>query len=108
MKARSVFFTTLLLAAVLVASQPAQAISNAELDQASREHAAQVEAKYGLVTDPNVLARVNPIFARVQAAASATTWPLQLRVLNDATPNAFSLPNGQMYVNVGLLNMGVT
>lgn len=108
MNRRHAFLVMLVVATMLVVTRPAQAISDAELDRASREQAAQVEAKSGVVWDRATLNRVDPIFARVKAGARSTRWPLQLRVLNDPSPNAYSLPNGQMYVNIGLLRMGVT
>lgn len=86
---------------------PAFAVSDAQLDQLSREQAAQVEARYGVDRHAADVARVERVFRRVVAGSRPTHWAMQVRIVNDKAVNAFAFPNGMLYVNRGLLDMGV-
>jgi len=105
MRIRHVFIVTLLLALAL--SGPARAVTDAELDRASRQEAYQVEQRHGLYHNPVEQARVERIFRKIVAAAKPTRWRYELRLLNDRDANAFAFPNGMVYVNRGLLDLGV-
>ncbi|MBI2267641.1 MAG: M48 family metalloprotease [Armatimonadetes bacterium] len=87
---------------------PALAVSDEQLDAVSRQEAAQLEAQYGLVTEPSVIWRVQQVLNRLLPNAKQTRWSYQVKVLNADVPNAFAFPNGWVYVNKGLLSMPAT
>ncbi len=86
----------------------AWAVSDAVLDRYANQYAFSVESRYGLVRDPAILERLEPIFSRIAAAARPTRWTLRMRVLNNPAPNAFALPNGLFFINRGLLSLDLT
>ncbi len=65
-----------------------------------REFARQVEQSSHLITDPKVNEYVNRIGQNL-ARNSDSKLPFTIKVLDDETPNAFTLPGGFMYVNSG-------
>jgi predicted Zn-dependent protease len=98
----------LILVCLLLAAPPARAVSDSDLDRASRQQAAEEIRQYGLVNDPALVARFRSVFDRVAGAAGHSHWPLVLYVLDDPSPNAFALPNGMFFINKGILTLNPT
>lgn len=81
-----------------------------------REAAAEVEKEHKLITDPQIIERVNSIgqaiakianSVRVDASYGSSEicqFEYKFKVIEDDDINAFSLPGGFVYVNSGLLN----
>jgi predicted Zn-dependent protease len=86
----------------------AHAVTDADLDAAARREAMTQERRYGVDRDPALNARVQAVFNRVAAASAPTRWPLRVAILDNPQPNAFSLPNGQVFVNRGLFALRPT
>lgn len=82
---------------------PASALTDVDLAQASQREASMSETRYGVVTDVAICGRLEAIFTRVARVSAPTRWPLRLRVLGNTQPNAFSLPDGRVFVNLGFL-----
>ena len=97
---------TLTLTVALTAA--AWAIGDADLDRASRTEAAAAEARYGVILDAAPNQRVHRIFDRIVAASRKVHWQLGIKILGNPSVNAFAYPNGQVYVDRGLLDVGVT
>ena len=62
-----------------------------------------VEAQWPVVTDPVIVDRVGGIVARLLQAMDAPAYNWRVRVIANPVPNAFALPNGYIYVHLGLL-----
>lgn len=104
---RSMRFQALLtglLLAMLAVSAGAQS-TDAYRERISRDYAAQIEARYGVVDDPAANERVASIVKRLLEAVDTPDFSWRFRILADPTPNAFALPNGFIYVHQGLLDM---
>jgi hypothetical protein len=71
--------------------------------QLGREAAAQVERQYPLVRDSMLDGYVNNIGRRLVQTGLAGDYPFTFKVVNDQNINAFALPGGPTFVNVGLL-----
>jgi len=67
-----------------------------------REFARQVDQSSHLIADPKVNEYVNRIGQNL-ARNSDSKLPFTIKVLDDETPNAFTLPGGFMYVNSGAI-----
>ncbi|PIE54130.1 MAG: peptidase M48 [Dethiosulfovibrio peptidovorans] len=65
--------------------------------------ARQVEARWSLVQNPTVVARVRMIFERLLPMVSRPL-PYDVRVIRESVPNAFCIPGGTVYVTTGLLD----
>lgn len=93
------------LLAIASACHPAFALTDADLEQASQREASMNETRYGVVTDVAICGRLEAIFMRVARVSAPSRWPLRLSVLGNPQPNAFSLPDGRVFVNVGFLGL---
>ena len=69
--------------------------------QASQEAAQSI----GLVEDPALQDYVQRIGAGLAARSERPNLPWSFRVVDDATPNAFALPGGYIFVTRGLLGV---
>ena len=66
------------------------------------EFSRQVEASSKLITDPKVTEYINRIGQNIVRNSDAKV-PFIIKVLDDESPNAFTLPGGYMYVNTGAI-----
>jgi predicted Zn-dependent protease len=106
----------LLLAAVAaacavnpVSQRPEVAVISAERErQLGDEAARKVEAEMGLVTDPALLAYVQQVGARLVKLSPRQDVSYTFLVVDIPAPNAFALPNGNIYVSRGLLALAAT
>lgn len=97
----------LLIALVLLLTVPLRASDDAYRERVSRDYAAYVERKYGVVDDEIENQRVADIVRRLLQAAEAGAYSWRVRILANPQPNAFALPNGFIYVNQGLLDLNM-
>ncbi|HET6843065.1 MAG TPA: M48 family metallopeptidase [Candidatus Angelobacter sp.] len=67
-----------------------------------RQFSQQIDATSKLITDPQVTEYVNRIGQNL-VRSSDSKLPFVIKVLDDETPNAFTLPGGYMYVNTGAI-----
>ena len=67
------------------------------------EEAKKVEASMGLVADPALVTYVQAIGGRVAKQSPRQDVTYTFQVVNQPWPNAFALPNGNIYVSRGLL-----
>ena len=80
-------------------------ISREQEIELGRQSAPQFEAEFGgRLADARVQGYVRAVGLRV-AALSDRSMPYDFAVLDSATPNAFALPGGPVYVTVGLLKI---
>jgi predicted Zn-dependent protease len=68
-----------------------------------RQGAAQIEARFKVVTDPAVAGRVSRIGAVVAAQSQRPSLPYSFKVVEDRYVNAVALPGGFVYLTTGLL-----
>jgi predicted Zn-dependent protease len=68
-----------------------------------KQAAAEVAQTMGLVDDPDLVAFVRQVGARVAAHSPRKDVPFQFAIANMAETNAFALPGGYVYVSRGLL-----
>jgi predicted Zn-dependent protease len=68
-----------------------------------KQAAAEVAQSMGLVEDPDLVAYVRQVGARVAAHSPRKDVPFQFAIANMAETNAFALPGGYVYVSRGLL-----
>ena len=80
-------------------------VSEAQEIQMGQEAAQQAEQSLGLVDDQALQSYVQNIGAALAAKSERPGLPWRFRVVEDATPNAFALPGGFIYVTRGLLNL---
>ncbi len=90
---------------VLMPAAPAAAaiISTAQEIAIGREAAAEVEAEFGVVSDPVPLAAVTSVGTRVARMSSRRDLPWTFRILRTNEVNAISLPGGFIYMTRGML-----
>jgi predicted Zn-dependent protease len=67
------------------------------------EEARKVEASMGLVADPALIAYVQAVGARVAKQSPRQDISYTFQIVNQPEPNAFALPNGNIYLSRGLL-----
>jgi Zn-dependent protease with chaperone function len=68
-----------------------------------RQAAAEVERQVPLLNDRAVNTYLNRVIRRLAAQAPGAEYPYAIKAVNASEINAFSLPGGPMYVNVGLI-----
>lgn len=84
-------------------AKPGFNIFSVEQDiEIGRQSAAEAERQLPLLRDRNVDRYLNQIIGRLAAEAPGAHYPYQIKAVNAAEINAFSLPGGPMYVNRGL------
>ncbi len=79
-------------------------ISTKEEIEIGRRVAMDLETKYGLVTDPELQARVARIGAKIAAASDRQDIQYSFKVLNNKEVNALALPGGFVYLFKGLVD----
>lgn len=92
-----------------MAGEPAESFKFTKIDLELLDKANQADREFerrGLVfNDPDTNAYIEEIGKKMvpETPPENVTW--RFRVLREAEPNAFALPNGSIYVNTGLLAM---
>jgi len=102
-------FLTLLFCAVTllhpIGRAEAGVISRQQEMDMGRSYSQQIEAHYGVITDPKVAGRVERIGQSLAAVCGANDIPYSFKVLNTEDVNAMALPGGYIYVFKGLLDL---
>ncbi|MPM56607.1 Beta-barrel assembly-enhancing protease [bioreactor metagenome] len=88
----------------LQTSAEASLISKNQEISMGKDVAAQLEAKYGVVEDDDLQARVNNIGQRIVAVSDRQDLEYSFKVLNSDEVNAMAVPGGFIYVFKGLLD----
>src|SRR5215470_69480 len=79
---------------------------NVEATSASvREHQRVLSAYGGAYEDPKLHAKLTGVINRLVATSDRPDLSYKVTILNSPAVNAFSLPNGQLYVTRGLLGL---
>ena len=96
----------MLFSCVLGMQSPVEAglISKSQEISMGKDVAAQLEAKYGVVQDDDLQARVNNIGQRIVAVSGRQDLEYSFKVLNSDEVNAMAVPGGFIYVFKGLLD----
>ncbi|MCM8775502.1 MAG: M48 family metalloprotease, partial [Candidatus Omnitrophica bacterium] len=79
-------------------------ISVPEEIQLSEQIAAEMTREMPLRQDPTLNAVVSSIGNRLAAVLPRRDFNYQFYVVQDPTPNAFTIPGGRIYIHRGLLN----
>jgi predicted Zn-dependent protease len=80
-------------------------VSEAQEVQLGQQSAAQVSQEIGLVPDSSLQAYVQRVGGTLAAASERPNLPWTFRVVDDATPNAFALPGGYVFVTRGMMDL---
>ncbi len=80
-------------------------ISEAQEIQMGREAAQQAAQSLGLVQDDALQQYVQRIGAKLASNSERPGLPWTFRVVDDASPNAFALPGGFIFVTRGMMNL---
>jgi predicted Zn-dependent protease len=75
-----------------------------DLEQ-GREVAKLVERQIGLYSQPESEAYVRDVGGRLVAVVNDPRWKFSFQIVDQAEPNAFSIPGGGVYVSRGLLTL---
>ena len=87
-----------------VSGRPEVAVLSADEErELGDEEAKKVEASMGLVADPALRAYVQAVGNQVARQSPRQDTSYTFQVVNQPEPNAFALPNGNIYVSRGLL-----
>src|SRR5919107_5859940 len=70
-----------------------------------KQGAQEVVQTIGLVNDEALQSYVHQIGTRLATASERPNLPWTFRVVDDASPNAFALPGGYIFVTRGLLGL---
>jgi len=71
--------------------------------QAGKEYSAQVDKEMPLVKDADINSYVARLGQRLAAKAPGNKYPYTFKVVNQKEINAFALPGGPVYINVGTI-----
>ena len=80
-------------------------ISESQEIEMGRQAAEEVNRTIGLVEDQELQSYVSRIGQQIGANSERPKLPWQFRVVDDATPNAFAIPGGFIYVTRGMMNL---
>ena len=87
-----------------VSGRPEVVLTSTERERAlGQEAAQQVQQVMGLVEDPDLVAYVARIGARLAQHSPRTDVSYEFRIVDMEEPNAFALPGGPVYLSRGLL-----
>ena len=92
-------------ALVLNGCSPKSLVSQSQEIEIGREASKQIEAKYGVVTDPQLNAMVNDMGQAIAKCSDRPDLQYTFKILNTNQVNAVSLPGGWVYVYKGLVDM---
>ncbi len=104
---RKILLIILMIFSCVIGVQPsaeAGLISKSQEISMGKDVAAQLEAKYGVVQDEDLQARVNTIGQRLVAVSGRQDLEYSFKVLNSDEVNAMAVPGGFIYVFKGLLD----
>ncbi len=76
--------------------------------KAGEDAAVQIEAEMGLYDSPALAAYVEEVGHRLVAYAPLRPFQYTFQIVDQMTPNAFSLPGGHIYVSRGLIALANT
>lgn len=95
----------MVVATLGAAATPAQAaiLSTRQEIAIGRDAARELEARYGIVSDPAQTRRLAAIGDRLAAVSDRADLPWRFRILNQGEINAVSLPGGFIYITRGML-----
>lgn len=99
----TVFLLVLLLAGVATPLRAQQPSTTAEEIRLGQEAVRQLEAQFKVLTDPEIVTRLNRV-GRAVAAAADRDLPYTFKAVDLKEPNAVSLPGGFVYVTRGMLS----
>lgn len=71
--------------------------------QFGNQLAAQVAQQVKLVDDPQALAYIRSVGARIHAQTPVANRPFEFEIVDDPSVNAFAIPGGHIYVHRGLI-----
>lgn len=83
--------------------QDANVVSVADEVQASNQMHGEVSKAMNIVEDPQLTTTVRRIGNRLVSALPEKTFDYQFFVVNDNSPNAFTIPGAKIYVHTGLM-----
>ena len=87
-----------------VSGRPELAVLSADKErELGVEEAKKVETSMGLVADPTLVAYIQAVGERVAKQSPRQDVSYTFKVVNQPEPNAFALPNGNIYISRGLL-----
>ena len=104
---RKILLIVLMIFSCVLGVQPsaeAGLISKSQEISMGKDVAAQLEAKYGVVQDDDLQARVDNIGQRLVAVSGRQDLEYSFKVLNSDEVNAMAVPGGFIYVFKGLLD----
>lgn len=102
------FVTVLVVACLLVSmvgfpTQKSWALTLSEEKELGRKILEMVRAHMPLVDDGEIVTYVQSVGKRVARQVGTTTYQYQFFVINEATPNAFAVPGGYIFIYRGLV-----
>lgn len=100
---KTIFRNIAALVLTLALIGTAAAISTEEEIQLGAQAASQFEQKYGLVTDPAMVGRLDRIGQQILVNAKRKDLPWRFRVINIDAFNAAAFPGGFIYATKGLM-----
>jgi Zn-dependent protease with chaperone function len=71
--------------------------------QLGKEHAAQAEKEFPILKDDYLTRYVDKLGQRLAANAPGTKYPYTFKIVNQKEINAFALPGGPIFVNLGTI-----
>ena len=77
--------------------------SEAQDERVGQRQSEIVEAEMGFLDDPELAAYVNELGKKLARYAPARNFDYEFRIVDDASPNAFALPGGYIFISRGLL-----
>ena len=80
-------------------------VSEAQEIEMGRQAAQQVAQTLGFIEDDGLQALVQRVGTRLAADSERPSLPWEFHVVDDATPNAFALPGGFIYVTRGMVTL---
>ena len=96
--------STATLSAQLKTLKPGWNLFSPQQDvQLGQEAAAEVEKKMPVIRNPQLDGYLNNILSRLKQSPHAGNFPYTIHAVADKNINAFSLPGGPLFVNIGLL-----
>lgn len=98
-------FSLLIIECFVIAQASAGIIGTKQEIEIGREVAAQIEAKYPLLDDAEMQARIDHIGKRIVAVCDRPDLPYSFKVLDVDEVNAMAAPGGFVYVYRGLIQL---
>ena len=81
-------------------------LRSADVDRkVGKESAQGVKAQLGLIEDPELVAYVAKVGARLARHAPSRNFAYSFQIVDQDAPNAFALPGGFIFISRGLLTL---